>query len=221
MDAADRRSADSATKSRCIVELTAWLDRIEYPIDLRVAEDAVAHETQRALASVLDGFEIEIDRCDCTLLTDRGRLSRLFQQHHAARVEAAKAWQQRAQDGAASKARRDWPGVSADTRRALRAHEEAAEEAEEVEKDAENPTTDEVDMSGDDAGDRPRDREEGERADAGIRTLTTTRCTVDIAGQDRLSADLRAEAEEAVELALDERAPWLVQHLEVRIICIM
>lgn len=59
---------------RCTVELTAWIDRIEYPVDVRAVEETVEDQASQALASVLEGFEIEIDRCDCTLITDRDRL---------------------------------------------------------------------------------------------------------------------------------------------------
>ena len=184
---------------RCTVELTAWIDRIEYPVDVRAVEETVEDQASQALASVLEGFEIEIDRCDCTLITDRDRLSRLFREHHAARVEAAKTWHRRAQGRAASEAGRDWPGVSADTRRALRA---------EAENEPENPKTEGADAPGVDAGDRPGAREGGPRP--GARTLAKIRCVVNITGQDRLSAELCAEAEDAVDLALGggQGNPW-------------
>lgn len=102
--------------------------------------------------------------------------------------------------------------MSADTRRALRA---------DADNEPENPKTEGVDAPGDDTGDRPADREGDRRPEA--RTLAKIRCVINIAGQDRLSPELREEAEDAVDLALGggQDNPWLKQHLEVRIICIM
>jgi len=100
--------------------------------------------------------------------------------------------------------------VSADTRRALRA---------EAENEPENLKTEGADAPGDDAGDGAR--EGGPRP--GARTLAKIRCVINITGQNRLSAELRAEAEDAVDLALGggQGNPWAEQRLEVRIICIM
>ena len=97
-------------------------------------------------------------------------------------------------------------------RRALRA---------DADNEPENPKTEGVDAPGDDTGDRPADREGDRRPEA--RTLAKIRCVINIAGQDRLSPELREEAEDAVDLALGggQDNPWLKQHLEVRIICIM